>query len=286
MRPITLLFLILSPCLLRAESLVLNGSDLLAPILRERILAFAEEESIRLLVDFDGSLKAQKALANRSADFALLAFPETSSLPGGTMSVPFAFQVITVAVNESNPIENIHYETLFEMFRENGTLQEWGSVVDEPLWSNRKIALAAIRDRSTIALEIFNSKVMNGEAMKRTIRFSENPDFLTSILSDNENTLALLPPVEVPPLAKLVPVSKNAESQAYSPTPDNIQFGDYPLRLPFIIAWQTSKSDSPALRSVLNFLFSDEISALLRENYFQPLPAAERRVYRDEFSNE
>ena len=78
----------------------------------------------------------------------------------------------------------------------------------------------------------------------------------------------------------LLLVSRRDNEAAFSPTPENIHAGDYPLRLPFCIVFRPEKT--AVLLPMLRFLLGDEVAANLAAAEFVPVPAnARKQVLRD-----
>ena len=86
--------------------------------------------------------------------------------------------------------------------------------------------------------------------------------------------LAAVRPPNAPGL-KIVPVASDKDEPAYSPTPENLHSGDYPLSLPLRIVFR--RESAHALRPLLRYLFSDEFASRLEPAGVVPLAPAARQ---------
>jgi len=251
----------------------LGGSDLMRSVLAE-LDAGLEGVDISL----EGSIRAWNDLQAGELDAAIIAFPSDQPPTGEWTSSPIAYQVVSVVVHETNPLEEISYPDLVSIFQEGGPIEEWGGVVDNPGWSTRKISTGAIRDRDSLALEIFASKVMQGAQMRTTNLYSEDPGDLLDAIVEDSNFIAILPDVVSAPLVKTLAVKQGPANQSYTPSADNVMFGDYPLRLAFYLV-MPSDLDADTASALREIAYSDAMARALESHEYLPLPENERANY-------
>jgi ABC-type phosphate transport system substrate-binding protein len=262
-----------------ADMVRLVGSDILQQALLPAVSAWdAAEDRVAIDARFSGTLAAHTALLAGSADLAVIALPDGTPTPDGIERLPFLYQVVTVGVNQANPIRQISFDELRAVFGLGGRVDGWAAFNSAPEWLNRKINPAAIRRRDGVALEVFNAMVLDGAAVKPLVSFFDNTDSLLAALRDDSGMLAILPVNVVPASIRLVPVSREPGAQAYPPTADNVLFGDYALRLPFYLAWRSGQI-TPQIVEVIRFMLSDPTSEVLSRSGFQTLSANERRSF-------
>jgi len=214
---------------LAAPGVIINGSDILGNLLEEPIREFAGDQGIPIALELDGSISALEGLKNQDAHIALYTNPEGTPPEGAYSAVPIAFQVVALAVHQSNPVETLDYEQISAMFGANGRIEEWGMVTEDP----GKINLGAIRSNRHLAMDLFRYKILEDQALKSTVTFYDNADELVGNVRNDNSSLVILPAAVPYRDIKYVPVSRDPQSQAYLPSMDNVHFGDYPLRLPF-----------------------------------------------------
>lgn len=278
-----ILTLSLFPCL-HAKPLRVAGSDLLRAPLQESLEAEARKLGVEAKLEFSGSGPALAGLAEKP-DLLLLALPD-ETVPAGYVGFPLAFQVVAVAVHDSNPTGEISMDQLESLYGEGGaqTIEQWGQIKEEGSWSNRQIVSSAIRQRDNLALEVFKALVLQGRPMKSSITFWESPEALFREVNQNPVVISLSPTTAAPSGVKILAVSKGKAERAFGPTPENVLFGDYPLRLAFYLL-RPSGSVSGEQAALMRHLLSDAVAARLSEHLLMPLPAGERREHELEIDN-
>jgi ABC-type phosphate transport system substrate-binding protein len=70
-------------------------------------------------------------------------------------------------------------------------------------------------------------------------------------------------------------ISSEVDGPAFSPTDDNVHYGDYPIRLAFYIVY--NERDEALAQKVLRVLLNDDLAASLRDNNLFALPDTVRR---------
>lgn len=279
------LFIITAP--LQSAEVRILGSDLLAGALQQAVQEFAQASDLSVHASLSGSSLARRELNSNRADLVILASPDGSlSIPGHT-TVPLAFQVVTVIVHETNPVTQLSLAQLASIFAQGTevTIEDWGALGGTGVWRARKINSNAIRMRNNIALEIFNNLVLGDREMRSAVTFWQNPQTLRTRVMEDNSAIAIMPTFSQTPLTRTLSIALDHNSQAFPPTPENVLFGDYPLRMPFYLVFRSGAEDSnEALNSVLRFLMSDEIAQRLTNAGFMPLVERERRQYLDDWT--
>lgn len=265
------------------HALVLTGSDLLSKDVRDAILTRLEAAGVDAVISFDGSLQGLRNLESGLVDASILALPETSDLQTSLRRFPLCYQIVACAVHQTNPLYEISYNDLVSLYEEKGLTDSWSSLVRDPSWANRKISLMAARRQNSIALELFNAKVLKGQRLKPAVRYVSGSDeaLLASVVTDPA-ALVIMPAVELSGPVKYLAVKQTAEDQAYTPSIDNVFFGDYPLRLPFYLVVSDEMNEA-AIGTLLEALYSETVTGAFESLNFLPVPEPEQRALLSRF---
>jgi ABC-type phosphate transport system substrate-binding protein len=259
-----------------ARQFRIAASDLLADFITEPLQASGEEHSIEFKVDSIGSLPALERLRSDEIDLAIIAVPEDTDVPRDEFRVfPFAYDVAVIAVNQSNPINEISLASLGGIFgaNEESNYTTWGDLGLSG-WGSRSIKTLAGQNDKSISLELFKFSVLRGGQMKTTVASVKDSELEGSLLSDAAS-IAILPRVPKSKKVKALMISSEVDGPAFSPTDDNVHYGDYPIRLAFYIVY--NQRDEALAQKVLRVLLNDDLAASLRDNNLIALPDTVRR---------
>ncbi|HKJ89698.1 MAG TPA: substrate-binding domain-containing protein, partial [Oceanipulchritudo sp.] len=224
---------ILSLTPMGGRSLTLAGSDLFGESVKDALKAELREGGIEAEIRFEGSLLGERELEEGQVEAALLALPDGTKGESPFQRYPVGFQLVVGAVHAANPVQVLTYTELAELFRSNGTINDWKGLTEDPDWSEQKLSLVAMRSEDSVALEIFNALVLKGQPLKRSVRILEDAEGgVARLLSEEAGALILTPWRPGVAGIKAIAVREGRENRGYTPTPDNVFFGDYPLRLP------------------------------------------------------
>jgi ABC-type phosphate transport system substrate-binding protein len=264
-------------CAQSLSALVITGSDLLEGPLREAL----EQELVAsgLEVDFslDGSLLGLDALNEGTTDAAILAVPDEGEGAMSDTSFPFAYQLVVFAVHSSNPVSELTYQQLSDLYQNNGVLNDWADLTPDLDWRDRKVALWATRSSSSMALEIFNAVVLKGQALKDSVRYAPNDaEVLESILLEDPSALVAAPSIARSPSIRFLAIKQDDSGQAYTPSEDNVFFGDYPLRLPFYLVASESLEEEELMKLV-KAIYSPVVTQALKSASYLPVSSAEQQ---------
>ena len=277
--PIRLLLFILAAAVVTpasAREFRIAVSDLLADFITEPLQASGEEQSIEFRVDNIGSLPALERLRSDEIDLAIIAVPEDTVAPRDEFRVfPFAYDVAVIAVNQSNPINEISLASLGAIFGadEESNYTTWGDLGLSG-WGSRSIKTLAGQNDKSISLELFKYSVLRGGQMKTTVASVKDSELEGSLLSDAAS-IAILPSAPKSKKVKALMISSEADGPAFSPTEDNVHYGDYPIRLAFYVVYKAR--DEARAQKVLRVLLNDDLAAALRSNNLVALPDTVRR---------
>ena len=259
-----------------AEEIRIAASDLLADFITEPLQAYGKEHAIEFQVDSIGSLPALDRLRSDEIDLAIIAVPENAVVPRDEFrTFPFAYDVAVVAVNESNPIDEISMARLGGIFGSDEELNytAWGDMGLSG-WGNRSIKPLAAQTEESISLELFKFSVLNGGQMKTTVAEVKDTEVEELLVSDAAS-IAIMPRLPKNKKVKALMISGESDGPAFGPTDDNVHYGDYPIRLAFYIIYNAR--DEARVQELHRVLMSDEIADALRANYLFALPDTVRR---------
>ncbi len=270
--------MLLALCAARADTRVV-GTDLLDVEFSKALYAFAGRSDFPLALAFDGSRPGLDQLKAHRADLALLALPaEEEAALAGLESFAIAYHVVVVLVPTAMPLERVTLSELAGIFGEGGPtdLSRWGELGLGGDWAIGAIAPLAPAAGRSIATEYFRHVVLHDRAFKSVVvRYAAIAE-LPSRLAGGSRAIAL---VSLRPAglagAKVIPVATDKAEPAFTPTPENLHSGDYPLRLPLRVVFR--HESAPMLRPLLEFLFGDEAAADLERAGVVPLAPAARR---------
>ena len=111
---------------------------------------------------------------------------------------------------------------------------------------------------------------------RSTVVRDASPAEMTLRLAGDRRALALasVRPTNAKDL-KVVPVASRANEPAYTPMPENLHSGDYPLGLPLRVAFRHEAVRT--LQPLLRFLFSDDFARLIEQSGVIPLVPTARQ---------
>lgn len=271
-------FASLAALTLQAEEIRIAASDLLAEYIAPVIDAYSEEYEKDISVESIGTLPALERLRSNEVELAIIAVPVGQNAPRDEFRIyPFAYDVAVVVVNENNPITEISVPYLGGIYGSNEeyNFNSWGDLGVSG-WGGRNIKPMAAPLDDSISLELFRSSVLSQGALKPSL-VTVKDDEVEGLIDNDSSAIAILSrlPESEDVRVLLVSETQGDNSPPYSPTPDNIHFGDYPIRLPFYVAYHAR--DEALVAPVLRVLLDDAIAESLNKNHFFALPQTVRR---------
>ena len=254
-----------------ADEIRLAASDLLAEFIKPPLQAFAAENAIDLKISAIGSLPAIDRLRSDEIDLAIIAVPEGAPVPRDDFSVyPFAYDAAVIAVNSSNPINEISIPRLGGIFGSNEefNFNTWGELGLSG-WGSRNIKPLAGPAEDSISLELFRYTVFKGGAMRPSVAVIRDYE-IEAALAGNIASIGVLSSLPKNKNLKVLMVSEGRDNPAFGPTAENIHLGDYPIRLSFYIVY--NPRDEAKIKPVLRTLLGEAVAAALNKNNLFALP--------------
>lgn len=273
------LLTLLSPLALLANSTVsIVGSDLIKPIVEAPLAKAAEDAGVTLDLSLTGSVQGRKQLEDGKAALAILAIPHGQSAPDGFLQLNYASQVAMIVVHGGNPIADLSIAQIASIFGQSGqkNIRQWGELELGGTWSTRSINLNAVRGDSLLTMEIFTSAVMQGINYKSQLRYFPSAEALIHATAEDVSSISIIPyRPKLDNRLKIVAVKESPSDFAYRPTPEAVQYGDYPLTLSFVIFY--SEANREKVKPFLRALLSDQVAAALEASGFISMTSMDRR---------
>ncbi len=269
---------------LAASPLRVVGSDFLEAPLKPVFRKYADETGQAVNVNMHGSLPAMKDLASGQADVAVIAVPlGEAQIAKPLVSVPVAFQSVVVMVNRQNPLTEISVRQLAGIF---GTgvereLTRWEDLGLTGLWTNRPIQAISVNRQEGVVQELFRSTVLNGGQFKPNLQTLDSPERVRDVLRTEAGAIAIAGRPAGDDKTKVLLVSSGKSGQgaqlAFPPTEENLLYGDYPIRLPFLIVFR--EENRAEVKGLVRALLSDEAAEQLGHAGFFAIPSAARKRF-------
>ncbi len=246
--------------LLQAAPIRIVGSDLLSPVFERGLAAYAARDDQSVTVKLEGSGIGLTLLRQEKAELGLLVFPPDSPRPSSEefVSLPVAYYTAVLAVRNSIPVNQLTFAQIGGIYgdAEKSNHRRWGDIGGSGPWATRSILATAITRQGSLAFDLLRAEVLKTNRIKPTVIQMDTPEELITRIKGDEGGIAVLPlpPGEASGL-KVLLVSSTEDGVAYPPTSDNINNGDYPLRMPLYLVFR--KSDATKLGPVLRFLLGE-----------------------------
>ena len=259
-----------------------GGSDLLGDSWSDGLRAVAAAAEVPLDLRMEGSARARRALQEERLDLAVLAIPQGETAPEGFESIPLAFQVAVIIVHATNPLNELSLGQLAGIFGsapEGPSIAQWGGLQLGGAWNTRTIAPVALRETNGLTLELFRKEVLGASGFRTSVRFEANPATVLRVVGDDPGAIGvvgMLPATH--PRVRVLPLRTREGQVAFTPTAESVEFGDYPIRLPFVLVYDPLRKS--VLRPLIHWLLSDDAAQLLEDRQLMPLPRNERQERR------
>ncbi len=261
-----------------ARDLTIAGSDLARAALEPAVAGVVVGEGGVVRLEMDGSRAGLEALRADRADLAVLVFSPQQPLPEMEFRlVPLAYQVAVFAVNAANPARQLTFGQLAGIFGENEPTRhrQWGSLGLQGVWAEKSITPNIVSMRETLTLELFKNTALQVPQLGTTVTVHSNVAEMLRRVQIDDMTIGLFPypPGETRSIHVLL-IARSEREVPFGPTPENVHNGDYPLRLPFYLAFKPERAAE--LAPLLGVLLGDETAAALAKGGFFPVPANAR----------
>ncbi len=261
-----------------AAEIRVTGSDLLGDGFARAVAAYARRNETVVTLDLPGTRPALANLQAGRADLGLLLLPPGERPPGDPLvSRVIGYQVAVVVVPTASPLRQVTTAQLAGLFAQStgDTFSRWGDLNLAGEWTTRPIALRALAPAAGLAFPLFQRIILTGREARSAVEYSATPEAFTRQLLAADNAIGVTGAAATGVAGlRVLALAASPTDPAYAPTPGNVHYGDYPLRLPLYATFP--RRAAPDLQLFLKFLLSDEAAAALAAAHFIPLPPGER----------
>jgi len=282
-----------------AETLRVEGSDTLRPIVRELSEAFRHRHA-----DFDleiggrGSSTGAPALLAGRAEIAAMSRPlnaaELRAFERRTGAAPrvvtLALDAVVIYVNEENPLERLTLAELDAVFSKSlrcggKALQarHWGDLGAKGAWAERRIQVFGRGVRSGTR-SFLRDEALCGGLFRDDLRERPGPDSLALSVAESRygigyGSLAQLRTRGVKSLA----LALREGGPYFTPGPESVTSRAYPLtrRLELVAVETPEEPLAPAVEAFLGFASSEEGRAIVAAYGYVPPPDTPDRESRE-----
>jgi len=271
-----LLLTLITPALSWAQWTVV-GSDLLAPAVEPTLKNYSTLNDVEIQSEFIGSVPGKAKLKDGQADLALLAAPTESDLPAGNFKVvPIAYEVAFVVVDKLNPLTEISMDQLAAIYGASGTedFSRWGQLGLQGAIAQRSIQPLALDSDQSVVLELFKFNVLDSGSLKPNVTRVKSNLQLMDLVSSDSGSLAVTNRMILKDKLRPLAVSDDDEF-AFGPTPENVFYGEYPLRLTYYLVYPRDKQQE--LLPILRQFLTEDQSEAFDKHGFVPLPENVRK---------
>ncbi len=254
------------------EELRISVSDLMADSLETQLTELAGQNSFEITFTKEGSLPALERLASDESDIAVIAIPDGHAMPDATRyaTYPLAYDIAAIVVNNDNPLGEVTISQLGGIFGSDETsdFKTWGELGLSG-WTGRSIKVIAAETDNSISNEIFKYTALNSKSFKSAVNLVDIATAEKVIVSD-VSCIGLLSRKGDASRTKTLMISSGEGLPAYGPSVDNVHYGDYPLRLPFYVVFESA--NKKRIKPILSYLLSENCSKVLEASGFYVLP--------------
>jgi phosphate transport system substrate-binding protein len=285
--PLLLLLLIAAVPALQAD-LTVVGCDLLGPEFSIGLGAAARRDGFPVKLDLAGSRLGLDTLQAGKADLALLVFSPKETPPGAPfVARTVAYHTAVVVVPAGLPLAQISFSQLRDLFSDSegaSSYARWSDFgITTPEWAGAKILLGMSGSGGGLSYDLFRYDVLLSPGLRPTIRIDEDGAAALKRVAVPEGGLTIVPSLPAGQAGlRVVPVARGMRDVAFLPTPENVNTGDYPIRLPLYVVFRADAK--PRLLPLLRYLYSNEAVALWQGAQLVPLPPQVRSQQVQEFA--
>lgn len=264
-------FIFAASVVLDARTVRIAGSDYIPQALVDALQEFADERGDELRISMWGSLLAQVEFEKGNVDLGLIAMPHQTPEDFSYPVLPLGYQISVLAVNDALPVDSLNRRQIAGIFGATGdsAIARWSDLGLPGAWRGRNIQAGYTNPSQSPALHMFRSIMLNNEPFRSGVQQYDSNVRLESFISNNESAIGLLSTVPLSGNLKTLRIESSDGGVAFGPTVENVNFGDYPLSLPYYISVPLSQYRS--LAPYIRFLLSDEVAELLQNEGFIPL---------------
>ena len=250
------------------QSISVKGSDTVLPLAQAEAEEFMNESSEKSIsVTGGGSGVGIAALIDGQVDIATASREindnETQNAKKNginPVAKTIAYDGITVVVNPANPVSNLTFDQVRNIY--NGNISNWKDVggQDKPI-------VAISRDSSSGTYKDFQTMAMNGDKYRPDVLAQSATGGIVSEVAQNPNAIGYIGFAYLDKTTKALSLDKGNGSVA--PTVETIKSGAYPLSRALL--FYTNGEPTGLIKEFTDFVLSEKGQSVVKEVGYIPL---------------
>jgi len=250
------------------QSISVKGSDTILPLAQAEAEEFMNESSDKdVSVTGGGSGVGIAALIDGQVDIATASREindnETQNAKKNginPVATTIAYDGITVVVNPANPVSNLTFDQVRNIY--NGNISNWKDVggQDKPI-------VAISRDSSSGTYKDFQTMAMNGDKYRPDVLTQSATGGIVSEVAQNPNAIGYIGFAYLDKTTKALSLDKGNGSVA--PTVETISSGAYPLSRALL--FYTNGEPTGLIKEFTDFVLSEKGQSVVKEVGYIPL---------------
>jgi len=278
-----------------AGTLTIVGSDTLSTLVLRWVDAFrTRHPAVLVQLQTPGSASAPTALLEGAADFGAMSRPMSAQesatfdrrygyAPTGLV---VAHDAIVVFVHPDNPLTSITRRELDAIYSDTlrcgaaAPLTRWGALgaIEAPV--AEVPILATGRNSASGTSEFFREQALCGGAYRADVVVWPGHGATVAAVAGNREAIGYAGIGYLNGLVKPLAFAMDDHAPAVAPVMENVMNGDYALSRPLYLYVNRppDRAPAPLPAAFLEYVLSDEAQALVAQEGFLPLGAAEREA--------
>lgn len=251
-----------------AKSISVKGSDTILPLAQAEAEEFMNESSDKdVSVTGGGSGVGIAALIDGQVDIATASREinenETQNAKKNginPVATTIAYDGITVVVNPANPVSNLTFDQVRNIY--NGNISNWKDVggQDKPI-------VVISRDSSSGTYKDFQTMAMHGDNYRPDVLTQSATGGIVSEVAQNPNAIGYIGFAYLDKTTKALSLDKGNGSVA--PTTETISSGAYPLSRALL--FYTNGAPTGLIKEFTDFVLSEKGQSIVKEVRYIPL---------------
>ena len=257
-----------------------KGSDTMVNLAQSWAEAYREvEPKVEIEVSGGGSgvgiaalIKGTIHLATASRNIKEQEIEQTRKSTGREpVDFVVGYDALAIFVHKDNPIEEITFSQLSEIFAEDGQITKWSQLgIQLPGWQYDEIVRVS-RQSSSGTYEFLRERVLDEEDFKLGSRDMNGSKEVVELVAHVPSAIGYSGMGYDTPEVKMLRVSWKEGDSPCAPTVESVLNGDYPIARTLHL--YTLGEPEGALREYIDWIMSDAGQDIVRQAGYVPLPA-------------
>ena len=278
-----------------AGTLTIVGSDTLSTLVLRWVDAFrTQHPAVLVQLQTPGSASAPTALLEGAADLGAMSRPMNAQ-ESATFSRRYGYaptglvvahDAIVVFVHPDNPLESITRRELDAIYSDTlrcgaaAPITRWDELGPAEAAAAATPILATGRNSASGTSEFFREQALCGGAYRADVVVWPGHGATVAAVAGNREAIGYAGIGYLNGLVKPLAFAPDEHARAVAPVMENVMNGDYALARPLYLYVNRAPDRAPAPlpAAFLAYVLSDEAQALVAQDGFLPLGAAEREA--------